>query len=89
MTSRYPIPCSCRRARATRLRAEERDAADRLSRAKRWHLIMEPAFDWVTGEIDVSPLNPEWEPELRRGVLQSAHWWERTAEAKLTRLSPG
>ncbi len=33
----------------------------------------------------VSALNPEWEPELRRGALQSAHWWERTAEAKLAR----
>jgi hypothetical protein len=33
----------------------------------------------------VSALNTEWDPELRRGAIQSAHWWERAAEAKLAR----
>jgi hypothetical protein len=47
-----------RRAGATRLLGEERDAADPLPSTMRWHLVMEPTFDWVMGEIDVSPLSP-------------------------------
>ena len=46
-----------RRAGATRLLAQERDAGDPLIRTMRWHLVMNPSFDWVTGEIDFSPLS--------------------------------
>ena len=55
-----------RRAGATRLLGEERDAADPLPSTMRWERVMEPAFDWVTGEIDVSPLSPDVpiDPEL-------------------------
>src|SRR5215213_9578608 len=55
-----------RRAGATRLRAQEPEAADLLPSTMRWERVMEPAFDWVTGEIDVSPLSPDVpiDPEL-------------------------
>src|SRR5215210_1672208 len=55
-----------RRAGATRLLAQEPDAADLLPSTMRWHLVMEPAFDWVTGEIDFSSLSPDApiDPEL-------------------------
>ena len=55
-----------RRAGATRLLAQEPDAADPLPSSMRWERVMEPTFDWVTGEIDVSPLSPyaPIDPEL-------------------------
>jgi hypothetical protein len=55
-----------RRAGATRLFGEEQDAADPLIPTMRWHLVMEPAFDWVAGEIDFSSLSPyaPIDPEL-------------------------
>jgi len=48
-----------RRAGATRLRAQEPDAADLLPSTMRWERVMEPAFDWVPGKIDVSLLSPD------------------------------
>jgi hypothetical protein len=48
-----------RRAGASRLRTLEPDAADLLPSTMRWERVMDPTFDWVTGEIDVSPLNPD------------------------------
>jgi hypothetical protein len=46
-----------RRAGAARLLVQEPDAAHLLPNTMRWERVMEPAFDWVTGEIDVSPLS--------------------------------
>ena len=55
-----------RRAGAIRRLAQEPDAADPLPSTTRWERVMEPAFDWVMGEIAVSPLSPDAsiEPEL-------------------------
>ena len=55
-----------RRAGATRLLAQELDAADLLPNTMRWERVMEPTFDWETGEIDFSslssyaPIDPEF-----------------------------
>jgi hypothetical protein len=46
-----------RRAGATRLLGEEREAADLLPSTMRWERVIEPTFDWVTGAIDFSPLS--------------------------------